>query len=54
MNGHNFSRRGAATLARELPKRAQNARRKSQNAATGRLAGWFGPPEACLMGRADG
>jgi peptide/nickel transport system substrate-binding protein len=50
MKDDNSSGRGAATLARELPKRAQTARRKSQNAAVGSLAGWFGPSEACPYG----
>ena len=40
-------------MARELPKRAQKAKRKAQNAAVGGLGGWFGASEACLMRRME-
>jgi hypothetical protein len=38
-------------IGEELPKRAQNARRKPRTAAIGNLTDRPGPLEACLMRR---
>jgi hypothetical protein len=51
MNDDDPASGGASMIDREALLRADNSRRKPQNAAVGSLAARPGPPEACCIRR---